>query len=167
MRIDDTPSSWDERTTLTTMLDYARDTVRAKCEGLSEENARSAPLPSSPLTTISGLVSHLFWVERSWIEHDFLGGEDDGPWTAEEPDREMSMALDIPLATMLADYAAQAERYRQLVAERDLDERAVRPLRNGQHPTLRWILLHLVEETARHNGHIDILRELADGVTGS
>lgn len=60
MRIDDTPSSWDERSTLTTMLDYARDTVRVKCEGLSEEDARSAPLPASPLTTIAGLVSHLY-----------------------------------------------------------------------------------------------------------
>jgi uncharacterized damage-inducible protein DinB len=167
MRIDDTPSSWDERTTLTTMLDYARDTVRVKCEGLSEADARSAPLPTSPLTTIAGLVSHLHWVEHSWIEHDFLGQEDDGPWTEAEPDREMSIALDIPLSTLLHDYAAQAERYRQLVATRDLDERAARPLRNGEHPTLRWILFHLVEETARHNGHIDILRELADGVTGA
>jgi uncharacterized damage-inducible protein DinB len=167
MRIDDTPPSWDERTTLTTMLDYARDTVRVKCEGLSEENARSAPLPGSPLMTISGLVSHLYWVERDWIERDFLGGEDVGPWTEEEPDREMSIALEIPLETLLQDYAAQAERYRQLVAGRDLDERAARPLRSGEHPTLRWILFHLVEETARRNGHIDILRELADGVTGS
>jgi len=117
--------------------------------------------------TIAGLVSHLHWVEHSWIEHDFLGGEDDGPWTEEEPDREMSIALDIPLETLLRDYAAQAERYRQLVASHDLDDRAARPLNTGEHPTLRWILFHLVEETARHNGHIDILRELADGVTGS
>lgn len=167
MRIDDTPSSWDERTTLTTMLDYARDTVRAKCEGPSEADARSAPLPGSPLMTIAGLVSHLHWVEHSWIEHDFLGGEDDGPWTEEEPDREMTIALDIPLETLLRDYAAQAERYRQLVASHDLDERAAGPLNTGEHPTLRWILFHLVEETARHNGHIDILREPADGVTGS
>lgn len=78
----------------------------------------------------------------------------------------MSIALDIPLATLLHDYAAQAASYRQLLAAHDLDERAVRPLRNGEHPTLRWILFHLVEETARHNGHIDILRELADAVTG-
>jgi hypothetical protein len=54
----------------------------------------------------------------------------------------------------------------ELVAGRDLDERAQRPLRSGEHATLRWILLHLVEETARHNGHLDIVRELVDGVTG-
>ena len=67
-RADDIPPSWDERTILTTFLDYARDTVHAKCAGLSDADARRAPLPGSPLMTISGLVSHLRWVETGWIE---------------------------------------------------------------------------------------------------
>jgi hypothetical protein len=73
-RTDDVPASWDERTVLTTFLDYARDTVHAKCEGLTDTGARRAPLPGSPLMTISGLVSHLRWVESSWIEDKLLGG---------------------------------------------------------------------------------------------
>jgi uncharacterized damage-inducible protein DinB len=148
------------------MLDYARATVRAKCEGISDENARQAPLPTSPLMTVSGLVSHVRWVEYYWFEVMFLGHEDQGPWTDEDPDREMRIALDVPLAQLLDDYDAQSERYRQLFAGTDLDSRSHRTLRDGRTVTLRFVLLHLIEETARHNGHLDILRELADGVTG-
>ena len=78
-RTDDIPARWDERTTLTTFLDYARDTVHAKCAGLSDADARQAPLPGSPLMTISGLVSHLRWVESAWIEQTLLGGTIDAP----------------------------------------------------------------------------------------
>jgi hypothetical protein len=67
-RADDIPSSWDERTILITFLNYVRDTVHAKCEGLSDADARRAPLPGSPLMTVAGLVSHLRWVESWWIE---------------------------------------------------------------------------------------------------
>ncbi|WP_248962714.1 DinB family protein [Sphaerisporangium perillae] len=162
----DIPPSWDERATLTTFLDYARATVHAKCEGLSEEDARKAPLPGSPLMTISGLVSHLRWVEYSWIQVRLLGEEEHAPWTEEDPDREMRMAVEIPLARLLEEYEAQCARYRELVAGLDLDTVAKQPIRDGRHVTLRWILHHLVEETARHNGHLDILRELADGTTG-
>ena len=73
-RTDDVPDSLDERAILTRFLDYARDTVHAKCAGLSEADARRAPLPGSPLMTISGLVSHLRWVECSWIDKTLLGG---------------------------------------------------------------------------------------------
>src|SRR5215831_2324436 len=82
-RTDDVPSAWDERATLIAMLDYARDTVHAKCAGLSDAGARRAPLPGSPLMTVSGLVSHLRWVEDAWIEETMLGGTIDAPWTDE------------------------------------------------------------------------------------
>jgi len=167
VRTDDVPSAWDERTTLTTMLDYVRDTVHAKCAGLSDEGARRAPLPGSPLTTISGLVSHLRWVEFSWIELTMLGRPGQGPWTDDDPDREMRIATEIPIAQLLADYREACARHRDLVAPLDLDapSRGTLPWRT-EPVTLRWILFHLIEETARHNGHIDILREMADGVTG-
>lgn len=87
-RTDDIPASWDDRTVLTTFLDYARDTVHAKCAGLSDAKARLAPLPGSPLMTISGLVSHLRWVEYGWIECTLLGAEKHAPWTDEDPDAE-------------------------------------------------------------------------------
>ncbi|GHE67375.1 MULTISPECIES: DinB family protein [Streptomyces] len=165
-RIDDTPSAWDERTQLTRFLDYARDTARFKCEGVSAEHAREAPLPGSPLMTMSGVINHLRWVEYYWFQVVFLGEEDEGPWTDEDPDREMRIAVDFPLPQLLEEYAAQCARYRELVARNALGNRAKRPVRDGRHVDLRWILLHLTEETARHNGHLDILRELLDGTTG-
>ncbi|MFF3212990.1 DinB family protein [Streptomyces sp. NPDC002886] len=165
-RIDDVPPAWDERTQLTTFLDYARSTALAKCEGVSAENARKALLPGSPLMTLSGLINHLRWVEYYWFQVIFLGEEDQGPWTDEDPDREMRIAVDFPLAQLLDEYAEQSTRYRELVAAAPLDQRA-ETVRKGLRVDLRWILLHLTEETARHNGHLDILREMLDGTTGS
>ncbi|WP_299537950.1 DinB family protein [uncultured Streptomyces sp.] len=165
----DTPDAWDERTQLTTFLEYARATARAKCEGLSEEDARRAPLPGSPLMTISGLLSHLRWVDHYWLDVVFLGKELEGPLvdeTEDDPDPEMRVAVNIPPATLLAEYEEQSERLGRLVAAHDLDTRAVQPIRDGRHVDLRWILLHLIEETSRHNGHLDVLRELIDGRTG-
>ncbi|MEU6841131.1 DinB family protein [Streptomyces sp. NPDC046716] len=165
-RIDDTPPAWDERTQLTTFLDYARDTARVKCDGVSEEHARKALLPGSPLMTMSGLINHLRWVEYYWFQVVFLGEEDQGPWTDEDPDREMRIAVEFPLAQVLDEYVAQSGRYRELVARTELDARSEGTVRDGLHVDLRWILLHLTEETARHNGHLDILREMLDGTTG-
>ncbi len=166
-RTDDVPVSWDERTTLTTFLDYTRDTVHAKCAGLSDADARRAPLPGSPLMTVSGLVSHMRWVESAWIEGTMLGGTIDTPGTEDDPDREFRIAVEVPLAQLLAEYQAACARHRDLVASLDLDTPSRGDLAWRTEPvTLRWILFHLTEETARHNGHIDILRELADGVRG-
>ncbi|MEV3993083.1 DinB family protein [Streptomyces sp. NPDC049837] len=162
----DTPPAWDERTQLTTFLGYVRATARAKCEDLSDEAARKAPLPGSPLMTLSGLINHLRWVEYYWFQVVFLGEEDEGPWTEEDPDREMRIAVDLPLSRMLDEYAEQSARYDRLVAEHDLDTTARRERSDGSAVNLRWILLHLIEETARHNGHLDLLREMADGRKG-
>jgi uncharacterized damage-inducible protein DinB len=165
-RADDVPPSWDERTILTTFLDYARDTVHAKCAGLSDADARRAPLPGSPLMTISGLVSHLRWVESAWIEKNLLGGTITAPWTDDDPDREFRIAVEVPLTQLLAEYRAACARHRELVASLDLDTPSKGDLWRAEPVTLRWVLLHLTEETARHNGHLDILRELADGARG-
>ncbi|MGX1773788.1 DinB family protein [Nocardia brasiliensis] len=165
-RITDTPPAWDERTQLTTFLDYTRDTAQAKCAGISAENARKALLPGSPLMTVNGLINHLRWVEYQWFQVVFLGEEDHAPWTDSDPDREMRIALDFPLTQLLDEYAQQSARYRALVADNSLDSPAARTIRDGVRVDLRWILLHLTEETARHNGHLDILREMLDGATG-
>lgn len=162
----DLPSSLDERSTLLTMLDYTRRSAIAKCEGLSDSAARRAPLPTSPMMTVSGVVSHLRWVEHSWIQDRLLGHDDEGPWTDEDPDREFHYRLDWPLADVVADYQAMARAHDDLIAGWDLDMVAARRIRGGREVNLRWILHHLVEENARHNGHLDLLRELADGVTG-
>lgn len=166
-RTDDVPVSWDERTVLTTMLAYVRDTVHVKCAGLSDEQARLAPLPGSPLTSISSLVSHLRWVEYYWIRVVLLGEPDHAPITEEDPDGEMRLGLSVPLTRLLAEYRASCEQLTELVAPLDLGTESRGTLGRRSGPvTLRWVLMHLVEETARHNGHIDILREMADGQTG-
>ena len=165
-RSDRPPAVDDERETLMTMLRYTRATVHAKCTGLADEHVGAVRLPTSPLTTIGGLVSHVRWVEYSWVQVVFLGEEDHGPWTEEDPDRELRIGAALPLDELLASYAEQSARYDELLAGHDLAELSVRPGSDGRRFPLRWILLHLIEETARHNGHLDILREMADGVTG-
>ncbi|CAM5697246.1 DinB family protein OS=Streptomyces alboniger OX=132473 GN=CP975_07875 PE=4 SV=1 [Streptomyces alboniger] len=160
------PAAWDERSLLTTFLDYARTTAVAKCAGLAAEDAGKAPLPTSPLMSLGGLISHLRWVEYHWFQVVFLGEEDQGPWTDEDPDREMRIGAEIPVPELIAAYEEQSSRYRELVARTDLSATAERPVRDGVHVTLGWILMHLIEETSRHNGHLDILREMADGTTG-
>ncbi|WP_328783138.1 DinB family protein [Streptomyces canus] len=162
----DNPPASDERSHLVTFLSYVRATAVAKCEGVSEGDARRAPLPGSPLMTMSGLISHLRWVEYFWIQVMFLGEADEGPWTEEDPDREMRIATEIPLAELIASYEQQSARYETLLNTLDLDSTAKQPNGSGTHVTLRWVILHLIEETARHNGHLDVLRELADGTTG-
>jgi uncharacterized damage-inducible protein DinB len=165
----DTPPAWDERTQLATFLDYVRDTARAKCEGVTPQDARKAPLPGSPLMTLCGLISHLRWVEHYWFEVVFLGEELQGPLagaTEDDPDPEMRTAVDIPLSQLLAEYEEQSARCRRLLADHDLNTEAKRPVRDGRYVDLRWVVLHIIEETSRHNGHLDIVRELVDGHTG-
>jgi hypothetical protein len=88
----------------------------------------------------------------------FLGEEPVGPLTEatdDDPDPEMRTAVDIPLPQLLSEYQEQSARYR-----------AERPISDGRHVDLRWVILHLIEETSRHNGHLDVVRELVDGRTG-
>lgn len=162
----DTPASWDERTTLLTMLQYTRDTAAEKCRAVDPDRAGAAPLGSSPLMSIGGVVNHMRWVEHSWVESRFVDGPDLGPWTEESPDQEFIDGASTPLERVLRDYVLQAQRTDAIIAQHDLDDLSLTPLASGDRPTLRWVLLHLIEENARHNGHLDILRELADGVRG-
>jgi uncharacterized damage-inducible protein DinB len=163
----DFPATFDERTTLTQFLKYVRLTVHAKCVDLAPDDAGKAPLPTSPLMTVAGLVSHLRWVEAFWIDSVFLGEEIDHPGTDEDPDREMRIGPLRPLQELLDEYEAQAARTDEVIATHDWDAGSKRiNTATGEPMALRFIIMHLIEETARHNGHIDILRELADGVTG-
>lgn len=162
----DLPASFDERTMLTTFLDYTRATVHAKCADVAAAGARSAPLPTSPLMTLSGIVNHLRWVENWWFEVVLQDLPNNAPWTEEDIDREWRIAVERPIGELLAEYEQQCRRNRELVARLDLDTPAKNTVRDGLTVTLGWIVLHMVEETARHNGHLDVLRELADGVLG-
>ena len=168
MTRDDRPGtgeSWDERALLLTMLRYTQMTAVEKVSGLSEELARATPLPTSPRMALSNVLNHLRWVERSWVNERLLGGEDDGPWTEENPDAEFDEGSALPVDEVIRLYEEEAARTRAVFAEHDLD--AQMAMATPERPlTARWILLHLIEETARHNGHLDILREMADGSVG-
>lgn len=158
----------DERTMLTGFLDYHRATVVWKVSGISAAQM-AATIPSSSLT-IAGLLKHLALVEDSWFTERFAG-QGEGQWAGidweADPDWEFRTALDDTPADLLTLYAASCARSRAVIdAAVSLDQLSVIPDRTGPHFSLRWILLHMIEETARHNGHLDLLRESIDGETG-
>ncbi|MFC7622860.1 DinB family protein [Microlunatus sp. GCM10028923] len=149
----------DDRQVLEQWLDFQRATVRAKCEGLDEASARRSLIPSSPATTVAGIVGHLTGVERHWLVRSFLGEPipaEPGGWGG--PVR--------PLPELLDDYDAQCARSREIAADHALDTPERYAPEGLPIVTLRWILGHLTQETARHLGHLDLLRELADGSRG-
>jgi hypothetical protein len=157
--------SWDERTLLLTMLQYTQQTAVRKVQGLSQELARRAPLPTSPYTSPAGVLNHLRWVEAWWVDARLLGEHLDLTYDTEDPDGDFGEGVTLPLDEVIARYEERADRTRAVFAEHDLD--AVMAKATPESPlTARWILLHLIEETARHNGHLDILREMADGSVG-
>ena len=164
----DLPATFDERGTLTQLLKYVRQTVHAKCVGLSQSDATATPLPGSPAMSVAGLVSHLRWAEAFWIDVIFLGQPYRWPGTDDDSELQMRAGLERPLAELLDEYATQTAQTDEVVAAHDWDAESARADADiGKPVALRYIIAHLIEETARHNGHLDILRELADGVTGT
>ncbi|ADB32256.1 protein of unknown function DUF664 [Kribbella flavida DSM 17836] len=150
----------DERAMLGGWLDWQRATVRMKCAGLTDDQARQALLPSSPRMTVATLVAHLRWAELAWFEVSFLGRQD----LAYQDPLELAPP-GTPLDRLLDEYDAQCARSREIVAAHQLDELEAWAPEGLELVSLRWIVLHLVEETARHLGHLDALRELTDGTT--
>ena len=137
-------------------LTFLRHTLVRKLAGLTEEEARRAPVGSG--TSLLGLVSHLAAVERYWVHHRVAGQE-----VALTADVGFDLGPDETIGDVLARYRAVAARSDELLAGCDLD----RPLgRSREGRTVGWVLVHLVQETARHAGHADILRELVDGAVG-
>ena len=163
----DLPPAFDERAIVTQFLRYVRQTVHAKCVDLSPSDAAATPLPSSPAMSITGLVSHLRWAEAFWIDVIFLGRPNQWPGTDDDSELQMRRGLEQPLAELLDEYATQSAHTDDVIAARDWDAAAVgQDESTGKPFALRYIITHLIAETARHDGHLDILRELADGVTG-
>ncbi len=156
------PGSADEQTLLAAFLDFLRSTLPLKCAGLSEQQARQQVLPS-PRTTLAGLVWHLRWLEHFWFEVVLAGQLEEAPWTAADPDADWNPPAERPIGALLAEYAAACARSRQVAAGLPLDFVADHPKRPV---SLRWVLMHMIEETARHAGHADVVRELIDGVGG-
>lgn len=150
-----------ERTVLEGFLDRQREIVRYKVEGLGEEDARKQ-LVRSPLTTCAGIVRHLSHVERSWFQKVLLGRDLTPTEPAGEQDADFRLQDDDSLASLLEGYDRECERSRASAAQLSLDHMA----EGGRAVSLRWVLTHMIEETARHVGQLDILREQLDGRTG-
>jgi uncharacterized damage-inducible protein DinB len=150
-------------------LDYQRETVLSKTEGLTRAQFMFKHPPSE--LTLAGLLYHLALVEESWLEERFGGLPAREPWVGvdwdADPNWEFRTAEDLEPDQLRARYREAGERSRHVVAmARDGDQLSVVPLRDGRHFSLHWVLLHLIEETARHAGHADFLREAIDGSVG-
>ncbi|MFD6231556.1 DinB family protein [Streptomyces sp. NPDC060232] len=156
----------DERTQLLGWLDMQRSIIRWKCEGLSEEAAHRPVLPSSPLMTAAGLVSHMRWVEHCWFEVILLDRPADAnPQFGEAEDADMQVD-GIPLDRLLEEYDRQCAVSNEIVASLSLDDTGRNTEFKAGAASVRWVLLHMIEETARHAGHMDAIRELVDGDKG-
>ncbi|MET7294594.1 DinB family protein [Streptomyces griseoloalbus] len=157
----------DERTMLEGWLDYHRRTLAWKCEGLTDDQLRTASVQPSELS-LMGLVRHMADVERSWFRR-VLAGEDAGPlhYTEADRDGEFHLTEADTWQEAYATWQAEIDVARRNAAGFALDDLSRgRSRHTGEPFSLRWIYTHMIEEYARHNGHADLLRERIDGATG-
>ena len=162
------PDGADPPVLFTAYLDYYRSAVERKLTGLSDEQLRTSVLPSgwSPLE----LLAHLVHMERRWFAWGFLGEAVDSPWgdhVEGDPEGAWRVPDGADLDSLLTALHAGGERTRRVLESADLASRAAVGGRfDADPPTLAWICFHVLQEYARHAGHLDIARELADGATG-
>ncbi|MER5735290.1 MULTISPECIES: DinB family protein [unclassified Streptomyces] len=154
----------DERATLTAMLQFQRDTLMLKCAGLTPDQLKERAVAPSALSLL-GLVRHTAEVERGWFRNVLAGEDSRSPWTP--PGSTEWADFDVEHADAEADFEvwrAECARSRAIVdAAESLDETGSR---DGETYSVRYVLAHMIEEYARHNGHADLLRERIDGATG-
>ena len=166
LRDEPAPSLEDPREILLQQLSYYRATLLAKLDGLSEDQLTTSILPSgwSPL----GLLKHLVFVERRWMQWGFEAEQLADPWGDHDPDSEGWLVTpEDTVADLTAQLASIAARTQAVASKAELTDRALLGGRfSGDPPTLGWILAHLLQEYARHIGHLDVVRELIDGSTG-
>ncbi|GAA2310540.1 DinB family protein [Glycomyces scopariae] len=166
------PVGGDEAATLLGFLEFHRATFAWKVSGLDAAGLNTTVGAST--MTLGGMMKHLALVEISWFAEDLFGRPMGEPWDSVDwkADRDWdwhSAADDTPEA-LLALWKREVDRVRALTAEAmadgGLDRLAARTWKDGRTPTLRWLLVHMIEEYARHNGHADLIREAVDGRTG-
>jgi uncharacterized damage-inducible protein DinB len=157
---DELVSTGSEREVLEAFLDLYRSVVRRKLTGVDDEQAGRRLVPS--LTTLAGIAKHLASVEREWFHVTLARRSSEQTSTVGGAD--WRIQPEETIEGLLADYERACEQSRQTAARFGLDDQAPHP-RLGQ-VSLRWIYVHMIEETARHAGHADILREQTDGTVG-
>ncbi|MGH3587686.1 MAG: DinB family protein [Pseudonocardia sp.] len=167
------PHVGDETATLLGFLDYQRATLAWKCAGLDAAGLAATVGPSS--MTLGGLLKHMAYVENDWFSRDLHGHDWLPPWDAvdwqADPDWEWHSAAQDPpeqLRTLWTDAVALSRSLTaEALADGGIGRLAQRGWPDGRVPSLRWILVHMIEEYARHNGHADLIRESIDGSTGA
>jgi hypothetical protein len=162
----DPPATGDERAVLTGFLDFQRQTLLLKCAGLGPEQLLQRAAPPSTLCLL-GLVRHLTEVEFGWLHARFAGVEDVELYGPGDADLEVTEADEQSVAAAFARYAETVAVSRGIVAAAELSAPTAQahPV-TGERYSLRWILAHLIEEYARHNGHADLIRQAIDGAVG-
>jgi len=158
--VTDLGSHADDRTMLTGFLDWYRWVAENELDGLSRDDATRVTTPGG--LTMLGIVKHLAWVERIWFRSYFRGEERE---PVENPES-FEITPGDTIESVLAAYRSDCAEARRITHDAALDQTSVVPHDVYGLVTLRWILMHMIEETARHSGHLDILRELTDGRTG-
>lgn len=160
----DPPTGAPELETLTAFLDHYREVICEKVTGVDGPGLRRSVVATG--TSLGGIIRHLAFVERWWFQEVYGGRSVDYPWSEDDPDGDWRLSADDDAAGLIAFYRDECSVSREIVAERpDLDHGVKIPGRDRS-VSLRWILVHMIEETARHAGHADLLREIHDGATG-
>jgi hypothetical protein len=156
------PFTGGEKESLHVSLDRHRDVVLWKLDGLDDEQLLRPMVPSG--TNLIGLVKHLGSVEYGWF-CDTFGRESDAiPFDENDPEADMRAAPGEATAEILDYYGRARAAADRVIDEVDLDD--LGKSWRGDAVSMRWVLIHMIEETARHAGHVDIVRELIDGATG-
>jgi uncharacterized damage-inducible protein DinB len=166
------PLAADEAATLLGFLEYQRATLAWKCAGLDAAGLRATVGVST--MTLGGMLKHLAWIEDHWFTFRVHRRAPAPPWDTHDwvadPDWDWSSAAADSPEQLRSTWQAAVERSRERVAEAmadgGLDRPARQPWPDGSSPSLRWVVVHMIEEYARHNGHADLLRESVDGLTG-
>lgn len=146
---------------LAEFLDFYRTVMIRKVEGLDAAGLRFSPVVSG--TCLGGLIKHLAYVERWWFQAVWDGSEPEFPWSEEDPDAEFRLGPGDTAESLIAFYRSECDTSRRIVAATALDD-VVESARGNV--SLRWIVVHMIEETARHAGHADLIREMVDGSVG-
>ena len=163
-----TPLVADEKTMLLGMLAFQRDALRWKCSGLTAEQLALEHAPS--VLSLGGLLKHLAVVEFSWVHMTFARGDDSPAWSTQRQEGQDGWSLRTTAEEtpqVLFDRLTQAQRRTErIVGEAPSLEALSQEMPYGQPCSLRWVLLHLVQEYGRHLGHADLIREAVDGTVG-
>ena len=154
-----------EREMLVAWLEFHRATLEMKCEGLSADELRRRAVEPSALSLL-GLVRHMAEVERNWFRRALV--DEDAPpifYSDDDPDGDFNVE-DADVAEAFGYWAEECRRAREIVEQSQSLDVVGKARRSSEAVSLRWILNHMIEEYARHNGHADLLRERIDGQTG-